>query len=59
MKIIAYGVRKDEEPYFKQWEAAHPEVEVKEVANLLDDSTIDDAKDFDGVVAFQQKPYTA
>ncbi|XIF19684.1 MAG: D-2-hydroxyacid dehydrogenase [Acetilactobacillus jinshanensis] len=58
-KIIAYGVRKDEMPYFKKWDADNSDVQVKTEPKLLDDSTVDEAKGFNGVVAYQQKPYTA
>lgn len=27
-KIFAYSIRKDEEPYLKEWATAHPEVTV-------------------------------
>ncbi|KRN13660.1 D-lactate dehydrogenase [Fructilactobacillus fructivorans] len=59
MKIIAYGIRDDERPYLEQWDKAHPDVEVKAEPKLLDNDTVDEAKGFDGVVAYQQKPYTA
>ncbi|GLB46957.1 D-lactate dehydrogenase [Philodulcilactobacillus myokoensis] len=59
MKIIAYGIRNDEMPYLKQWDQENPDVEVKSESALLDDKTVDEAKGFDGVVAYQQKPYTA
>lgn len=58
MKIIAYGVRDDERPYFDEWQAANQQVEVKLVADLLDESTVDQANGFNGVVAFQQKAYS-
>ncbi|MCK8624016.1 D-2-hydroxyacid dehydrogenase [Apilactobacillus xinyiensis] len=58
MKIIAYGVRDDEMPYFKEWEQENPQVEVQLEKRLLDDSTVLEAKGCDGVVAYQQKPYT-
>lgn len=59
MKIIAYGIRNDEKPYLDEWVAKHPDVEVKSEPKLLDENTVDEAKGFDGVVAYQQKPYTA
>ncbi|QBP17944.1 D-2-hydroxyacid dehydrogenase [Acetilactobacillus jinshanensis] len=58
-KIIAYGVRKDEMPYFKKWAEDNSDVQVKTEPKLLDDSTVSEAKGFDGVDAYQQKPYTA
>ncbi|PWG00719.1 D-2-hydroxyacid dehydrogenase [Levilactobacillus bambusae] len=59
MKIIAYGIRDDELPYVKDWEEKNPDVDVKVVQELLDDSTVDLAKGYDGAVVYQQKPYTA
>ncbi|AYF92487.1 D-2-hydroxyacid dehydrogenase [Apilactobacillus bombintestini] len=59
MKIIAYGIRNDEKPFLEEWKQNNPEVEVKVETKLLDSSTVDEAKGFDGVVAYQQKPYTA
>lgn len=58
MKIIAYGIRDDEKPYLDEWVTKN-HIEVKAVPDLLDSSNIDLAKDYDGVVAYQQKPYTA
>lgn len=57
MKIIAYGIRDDEVPYLEEWVAKN-NVEVTAVSDLLDSDTIDQAKGYDGVVAYQQKPYT-
>lgn len=57
MKIIAYGIRDDEMPYLKQW-SKDKGIEVKAVAELLDESTVDQAKGYDGAVVYQQKPYT-
>lgn len=58
MKIIAYGVRADERPYFDAWQASHSDVELQLVEDLLDESTVTQAKGSDGVVVFQQAPYT-
>ncbi|USS88402.1 D-2-hydroxyacid dehydrogenase [Fructilactobacillus hinvesii] len=58
MKMIAYGIRDDEAPYLKDWEAKHPDVEVKSEAKLLDETTVKEAEGFDGAVVYQQKPYT-
>ena len=58
MKIIAYGIRDDEKPYLDQW-SKDKGIEVKAVKELLDDSTVDQAKGYDGAVVYQQKPYTA
>ena len=58
MKIIAYGIRDDEQPYLEQW-SKDQGIEVKAVKELLDDKTVDLAKGYDGAVVYQQKPYTA
>lgn len=58
MKIIAYGIRDDERPYLEQWSQAQG-IEVKAVSDLLDETTADLAKGYDGAVVYQQKPYTA
>jgi len=58
VKIIAYGIRDDERPYLDQW-SKDQGIEVKAVRELLDDSTVDLAKGYDGAVVYQQKPYTA
>lgn len=57
-KIIAFGIRADEQPYVKEWQAEHPDVEVVTTPDLLLDETVAQAEGFDGVVAFQQAPYT-
>ena len=43
MKIIAYGIRDDEQPYLEQW-SKDQRIEVKAVKELLDESTVDLAK---------------
>jgi Lactate dehydrogenase and related dehydrogenases len=58
VKIIAYGIRDDEQPYLEQW-SKDQGIEVKAVKELLDESTVDLAKGYDGAVVYQQKPYTA
>lgn len=58
MKIYVYGVYADEVPYIKEWQAAHPEVTVATTTELLDEQTAKLAAGSDGVVVFQQKPYT-
>lgn len=57
MKIIAYGIRDDEQPFVKDWATQHPDVEVTSVTALLDEQSIQQAKEYDGVVAFQQIQY--
>ena len=58
MKILAYGIREDEKPFVKEWEQENPEVEVEITDKLLDEETVAMANGFDGVVVYQQKPYT-
>ncbi|MGV0168995.1 D-2-hydroxyacid dehydrogenase [Furfurilactobacillus sp. WILCCON 0119] len=57
MKIIAYGIRDDEEPYVEEW-AKEQGIEVKAVKDLLTEQTVEQAAGFDGAVVYQQKPYT-
>lgn len=59
MKIVAYGIRDDERPFLDQWSKENPDVEVVGKSELLDDQTVTDAEDADGIVVYQQKPYTA
>ncbi len=59
MKIYAYGIRDDEKPYLDSWAKENPDVTVGSTKELLDESTVDQAKGSDGVVVYQQKPYTA
>ncbi|MFC6323411.1 D-2-hydroxyacid dehydrogenase [Companilactobacillus baiquanensis] len=56
MKLIDYGVREDEMQYIKDWSKEN-DIEVKIVTDLLTAETIEAAKGFDGVVAYQQLPY--
>lgn len=58
MKILAYGIREDEKPFVKEWEQENPEVDLEITDKLLDEETVEMAKGFDGVVVYQQKPYT-
>lgn len=57
-KIFAFSIRKDEEPYLKEWAAAHPEVEVDYTDQLLTPETAKQAAGADGVVVYQQLDYT-
>ncbi|MEJ6400734.1 D-2-hydroxyacid dehydrogenase [Nicoliella lavandulae] len=59
MKIIVYGVRDDEKPFLKEWESNNPNVDVKIDSDILTTDTVGNANGFDGVVAFQQAPYSA
>ncbi|MQS74925.1 D-2-hydroxyacid dehydrogenase [Companilactobacillus halodurans] len=56
MKLIDYGVRSDEKPYIEEWSKENG-IEVKIVTDLLTPETVQMAKGFDGIVAYQQLPY--
>lgn len=56
MKLIAFGVRKDEEPYFKNWEQENG-AEIKLVPDLLSEKNIDLIKGYDGIIGLQTTPY--
>ncbi|WEV43698.1 D-2-hydroxyacid dehydrogenase [Lactobacillus sp. ESL0684] len=58
-KIYAYAIRKDEEPYVKEWKDAHKDIKVEYTDQLLTPETAKLAKGADGVVAYQQLNYTA
>lgn len=58
-KIFAFGIRKDEEPYLKEWAAQHPTVTVDYTADLLTPTTAKQAAGAAGVVVYQQLDYTA
>ncbi|MBA1392966.1 D-2-hydroxyacid dehydrogenase [Bombilactobacillus bombi] len=58
MKIVSYSIRDDEMPALKNWEQAHPEVEVQIEHELLTPESAQKAQGADGVVVYQQKPYT-
>lgn len=58
-RIFAFSIRKDEEPYVKEWAKAHPEIEVGYTDELLTEKTAKYAKDANGVVVYQQLSYTA
>ncbi len=45
--------------FLDKWSEENPTVEVVSTAELLDENTVDQAKGADGVVTYQQKPYTA
>lgn len=57
MKLIAFGVREDERPYFKEWVSQKENLELKLVPELISDETIDQIKGFDGIVSLQTTPY--
>lgn len=52
MKFIAFNVREDEEKYFAQW-VDETGNEVLRLPDMLDMSTVDKTKGFDGVLALQ------
>ncbi|WP_125762610.1 D-2-hydroxyacid dehydrogenase [Companilactobacillus hulinensis] len=56
MKLIDYGVREDEKQYIEEWSEDN-NIEVKILSELLTPETVELAKGFDGVVAYQQLPY--
>ncbi|PMD72535.1 D-2-hydroxyacid dehydrogenase [Companilactobacillus nuruki] len=56
MKLIDFGVRQDEEKYIKEWSQIN-NIEVKIVSELLTPETVQLAKGYDGIVAYQQLPY--
>ena len=58
MKIVSYSIREDEMPALKNWEKAHPDVEVQVESELLTPESAAKAQGADGVVVYQQKPYT-
>lgn len=56
MKFIAYDIREDEKPYATAWSKEHG-VEVTLVPDMLTKDSIEQAKGYDGVIAYQQLPY--
>ncbi|HCD08081.1 MAG TPA: lactate dehydrogenase [Lactobacillus sp.] len=56
MKLIDYGVREDEKKYIQEWSKEN-KIEVTIVTDLLTPETVEMAKGYDGVVAYQQLPY--
>ncbi|CAH1852607.1 D-2-hydroxyacid dehydrogenase [Convivina praedatoris] len=58
MKIFAYGIRDDEKPSLKDWEAANPEIEVDYTQELLTPETAKLAAGADSAVVYQQLDYT-
>ena len=58
-RIFAFSIRKDEEPYVKEWAKAHPHIEVGYTDELLSPETAKYAKGADGIVVYQQLSYTA
>jgi D-lactate dehydrogenase len=58
MKIVSYSIREDEMPALQNWQKEHPEVEVQIEKELLTPESAKKAQGADGVVVYQQKPYT-
>lgn len=58
-RIFAYSIRKDEEPYVKEWAKKHPNIEVGYTDELLTPETAKYAKGANGVVVYQQLDYKA
>ncbi|MCP9313751.1 D-2-hydroxyacid dehydrogenase [Liquorilactobacillus satsumensis] len=59
MKIIAFGVRDDERPFFQQWAQNHSSVSLKLVKERLTSGTVNQAAGYEGVViVYQQSPFT-
>lgn len=56
IKLIAFGVRKDEEPYFKNWEKPN-DAEITFVLELLSEENLDKINGFDGIIGLQTTPY--
>lgn len=56
MKLIDFGVREDEKKYIEEW-SKESNIEVKIVSDLLTPETVQLAKGYDGIVAYQQLPY--
>ncbi|MCQ2556597.1 D-2-hydroxyacid dehydrogenase [Ligilactobacillus equi] len=59
MKIIAYAVREDEKAAFAQWQGENPDIEVKLVSTELTVASLEEARGFDAIVAFQTGEYPA
>ncbi|RHW52326.1 lactate dehydrogenase [Bombilactobacillus bombi] len=58
MKIVSYSIREDEMPALQNWQKEHPEVEIQIEKELLTPESAKKAQGADGVVVYQQKPYT-
>lgn len=58
MKIFAYGIREDEQPSLKKWQAAHPDVEVAFTEYTLTADSARLAEGSNGVVTLQTSSYT-
>lgn len=56
MRLIAFGVREDEKPYFKSWEKAN-QIEIKLISELLSNENLNLIDGFDGIIGLQTTPY--
>lgn len=56
MKLIAFGMRKDEVGFAEEWAQAN-QIDVEITEDLLTIDTINQAKGFDGIIALQTIPY--
>lgn len=57
MKILVYSVRTDELSILAKWIKDHPDIQVDQTTDLFDETTVDQAAGYDGVVLFQQQPF--
>ena len=57
MKIYLYGIREGEKGYLKEWDEAHPDVDIDYTDKIFTAETADLAKGADGVVMVQTQPY--
>jgi D-lactate dehydrogenase len=57
MKMMMYGVRDDERPFIEQWQEQN-HIDVQLTDQLLTEETVDQARGYDGIVAFQQLSYS-
>ncbi|WEV71307.1 NAD(P)-dependent oxidoreductase [Lactobacillus sp. ESL0785] len=53
MKVLLYNMTPEQMFYVKQWREEHPEDDIETTEEILDASTVDEAKDFDCVSLMQ------
>lgn len=58
MKILFYSMRTDEVEPFNKWKQEHPDIQVDHTEKLFTVETAKMAEGYDGVVLFQQEPYS-
>ncbi|HAT54874.1 MAG TPA: lactate dehydrogenase [Lactobacillus sp.] len=56
MKILAYGVRDDERPYFEVWQKDHSDVTLSLTPAILNSQTVNEATGCDGISVLQTDP---